>query len=223
MPFDGGGSRRDQIVARLEVLRELCSTNMDADQSDWKTCLWSEMRSCPRLPGLPLAEHRKLDCRPFWRIGRYFGLKKRKREWISSARCRRVKSCRESNGRWRALGIPANENRRGREEPRSRRLLLRFSSFGPRAHAPKLLLDETMERARVLLRGDAALIVPRHKPAFHFLNIDPRKRGTQRLELILAQATTTASRQRHRRRQYRPRRRHMLDGAGLRIHLDLKW
>jgi hypothetical protein len=82
MPFDGGGSRRDQIVARLEVLRELCSTNMDADQSDWKTCLWSEMRSCPRLPGLPLAEHRKLDCRPFWRIGRYFGLKKRKREYF---------------------------------------------------------------------------------------------------------------------------------------------
>jgi len=72
MPFDGNERRHERVV-RLEVLRDLCSKNMKADQNYWSTCLWSEARTCGRLPDLPFSGEVRL--RSFtWRVRRYFGI-----------------------------------------------------------------------------------------------------------------------------------------------------
>jgi hypothetical protein len=62
MPFNG----QNQVRARLEILRELCETNVDRPQNDWRSCLWSEARRDKRLRQLGLGVPHAVDAAEFF-------------------------------------------------------------------------------------------------------------------------------------------------------------
>ena len=67
MPFDG----REDVRARLDILRQLCEANPERRQGNWSSCLWGEAWRDARLRKLGI---RELARDGAFSSGAFFGL-----------------------------------------------------------------------------------------------------------------------------------------------------